>query len=147
MSNVNEMKVVSLLKLICVIVLIALMSNNVYADESGVAQSDEASEKVYTAAEQMPQFPGGEAALMKYLRSNIKYPVIAIENGVQGNVIVQFVVKKDGSIGDVKVIRGKSPELDKEAIRLCKSLPKFIPGKMKGQAVNVWYTSVISFRL
>lgn len=147
MNNRNEVKVVSLLRLICVVLLFALMSNNVYASECGVAQSDEASEKIYTATEQMPQFPGGEAALMKYMRNNIKYPVIAIENGIQGNVIVQFVVKKDGTIGTVKIVRGLSPELNKEAIRLCKSLPKFIPGTMKGEAVNVWYTSVVSFRL
>ena len=147
MNNRNEVKVVSLLRLICVVLLFALMSNNVYASECSVAQSDEASEKIYTATEQMPQFPGGEAALMKYMRNNIKYPVIAIENGIQGNVIVQFVVKKDGTIGTVKIVRGLSPELNKEAIRLCKSLPKFIPGTMNGEAVNVWYTSVVSFRL
>lgn len=147
MNNRNEVKVVSLLRLICVVLLFALMSNNVYASECSVAQSDEASEKIYAAAEQMPQFPGGEAALMKYMRNNIKYPVIAIENGIQGNVIVQFVVKKDGTIGTVKIVRGVSPELNKEAIRLCKSLPNFIPGTMNGEAVNVWYTSVVSFRL
>lgn len=147
MSNVNELKMVSLLRLICVTVLIALMSTRVYASECNVAQSDDVPEKIYTATEQMPQFPGGEAALMKYMRNNIKYPVIAIENGTQGNVIVQFVVKKDGTIGTVKIVRGLSPELNKEAIRLCKSLPKFIPGTMKGEAVNVWYTSVVSFRL
>ena len=147
MSNVNELRMVSLLRLICVTVFIALNCNGVYASECNVAQSDDAPEKIYTATEQMPQFPGGEAALMKYMRNNIKYPVIAIENGTQGNVIVQFVVKKDGTIGTVKIVRGLSPELNKEAIRLCKSLPKFIPGTMKGEAVNVWYTSVVSFRL
>ena len=147
MNNRNEVKVVSLLRLICVVLLFALMSNNVYASECNVAQLDDVPEKIYTATEQMPQFPGGEAALMKYMRNNIKYPVIAIENGTQGNVIVQFVVKKDGTIGTVKIVRGLSPELNEEAIRLCKSLPKFIPGTMNGEAVNVWYTSVVSFRL
>ena len=147
MSNVNELRMVSLLRLICVTVFIALNCNGVYASECNVAQSDDVPEKIYTATEQMPQFPGGEAALMKYMRNNIKYPVIAIENGTQWNVIVQFVVKKDGTIGTVKIVRGLSPELNKEAIRLCKSLPKFIPGTMKGEAVNVWYTSVVSFRL
>lgn len=147
MSNVNELKMVSLLRLICVTVFIALNCNGVYASECNVAQSDDVPEKIYTATEQMPQFPGGEAALMKYMQNNIKYPVVAIENGTQGNVIVQFVVKKDGTIGIVKIVRGLSPELNKEAIRLCKSLPKFIPGTMKGEAVNVWYTSVVSFRL
>ena len=147
MSNVNEVKEFSLLRLMCVILLFALMSNNVYARECNVAQSDVVSEEVYVAVDEMPQFPGGEATLMKYIQKSIKYPPIAIENGVKGNVIVQFVVKKDGSIGDVKIIRGLSPELDKEAIRLCKSLPKFIPGRKNGQVVNVWYTYPIRFKL
>ena len=95
----------------------------------------------------MPQFPGGDAALMKYLSNNINYPQIAMENGVQGRVIVQFVVTKNGTVGEVKVIRSVDRDLDKEAVRLCKSLPKFIPGKMNGQAVNVWYTLPITFKL
>ena len=72
---------------------------------------------------------------------------MAMENGVQGRVVVQFVVTKDGSVGQVKVMRGKDPDLDKEAVRVVKSLPRFIPGKMNGQAVNVWYTLPISFKL
>lgn len=102
---------------------------------------------VYTAVEEMPQFPGGESALNKYLSNNIKYPQIAMENGVQGRVIVQFVVTKNGSVGDVKVIRSVDSYLDKEAIRVCKSLPNFIPGKLNGQTVNVWYTLPITFKL
>ncbi|MBD5210728.1 MAG: energy transducer TonB [Bacteroidales bacterium] len=103
--------------------------------------------KVFTSVEQMPQFPGGEAELLKYISSHIKYPAIAMENNVQGRVVVQFVVTKDGSIGEVKVARGKDPDLDKEAVRVVKTLPKFIPGKMNGQAVNVWYTLPINFKL
>ncbi|MDE6317852.1 MAG: energy transducer TonB, partial [Muribaculaceae bacterium] len=75
------------------------------------------------------------------------YPTMAMENNVQGRVVVQFVVTKDGSIGEVKVARGKDPDLDKEAVRVVKTLPKFIPGKMNGQAVNVWYTLPINFKL
>lgn len=103
--------------------------------------------KVFTSVEQMPQFPGGESELLKYISSHIKYPTIAMENNVQGKVIVQFVVTRDGSIGEVKVARGKDPDLDKEAVRVVKTLPKFIPGKMNGQAVNVWYTLPINFKL
>lgn len=95
----------------------------------------------------MPQFPGGESALLKYLSDHIKYPETAIENNLQGRVVVQFVVKRDGSIGEVKVVRGKDPDLDKEAVRIVKTLPTFIPGRMNGQAVNVWYTLPISFKL
>lgn len=104
-------------------------------------------DKTFTSVEQMPQFPGGEAALMAWVANHIKYPAMAQENGVQGKVVVQFVVKKDGSIGDVKVVRGKDPDLDKEAVRVVKTLPNFTPGKMNGQPVNVWYTLPITFKL
>ena len=104
-------------------------------------------EKVFTAVEQMPQFPGGEAELMKYLSKNIKYPTMAMENNIQGRVVVQFVVTKTGSIGEVKVVRSVDRDLDREAIRVCKSLPKFTLGKMNGQAVNVWYTLPVNFKL
>ncbi|MBR1963425.1 MAG: energy transducer TonB [Muribaculaceae bacterium] len=104
-------------------------------------------EQVFSAVEQMPQFPGGEAELMKYISNNIKYPTMAMENNIQGRVVVQFVVTKTGKIGEVKVVRSKDPDLDKEAVRVVKSLPSFIPGKMNGQAVNVWYTLPITFKL
>lgn len=103
--------------------------------------------KVFNSVEQMPQFPGGDAELLKWISSHIKYPAIAMENNVQGRVVVQFVVTKNGSIGEVKVVRGKDPDLDKEAVRVVKTLPNFIPGKMNGQAVNVWYTLPINFKL
>ncbi len=118
-----------------------------YKNEVIVEEKKPEPEKVFTAVEQMPQFPGGEAALMKYLSNNINYPQVAMENGIQGRVIVQFVVTKNGTVGEVKVIRSVDRDLDKEAIRLCKSLPKFIPGKMNGQEVNVWYTLPITFKL
>lgn len=118
-----------------------------YKNEVIVEEKKPEPEKVFTAVEQMPQFPGGDAALMKYLSNNINYPQVAMENGVQGRVIVQFVVTKNGTVGEVKVIRSVDRDLDKEAVRLCKSLPKFIPGKMNGQAVNVWYTLPITFKL
>ena len=116
-----------------------------YKDELVVEEKKE--EKVFTAVEQMPQFPGGEAELMKYISNNIKYPTMAMENNIQGRVVVQFVVTKSGKIGEVKVVRSKDPDLDKEAVRVVKSLPNFIPGKMNGQAVNVWYTLPITFKL
>ena len=118
-----------------------------YKNEVIVEEKKPEPEQVFTAVEQMPQFPGGDVALMKYLNENINYPQVAMENGVQGRVIVQFVVTKNGTIGEVKIIRSVDRDLDKEAVRLCKSLPKFIPGKMNGQAVNVWYTLPITFKL
>ena len=104
-------------------------------------------EEIFTAVEQMPQFPGGEAELLKYIASHIKYPTMAAENNIQGRVVVKFVVGKDGRVGDVVVVRGKDPDLDKEAVRVVKTLPNFIPGKMNGQAVSVWYTLPINFKL
>ena len=103
--------------------------------------------QVFQAVEQMPQFPGGYEALTKYLSSNIKYPPMACENNIQGKVIVQFIVDKTGNVGEVKVVRSVDKDLDKEAVRVCKSLPKFIPGRQNGQPVSVWYTLPVSFRL
>ena len=103
--------------------------------------------KVFDVVEQMPSFPGGQSALMSWLSQNIKYPVIAAENGVQGRVVVQFVVEKDGSITDVKVVRSVDPSLDKEASRVVKSMPHWIPGKQNGSAVRVKYTVPVSFKL
>lgn len=103
--------------------------------------------KVFTVVEQQPQFPGGEAALLKYVAEHIRYPSVAQENNIQGRVVVQFVVTKTGAVGEVKVVRSKDPDLDKEAVRVVKSLPNFVPGKMNGHAVNVWYTLPITFKL
>jgi len=104
-------------------------------------------EEIFTAVEQPPTFPGGEAALYKFIGDNLRYPTVAQENGVEGRVIIQFVVQKDGSIGQAKVARSVDPDLDKEALRVVKKLPKFVPGKMNGQAVNVWYTLPVRFKL
>ena len=103
--------------------------------------------KVFDVVEQMPQFPGGPNALFEYLSKNIKYPVVAEENGIQGRVIVTFVVERDGSITDVKVAKSVDPSLDKEAMRVVKSMPHWIPGKQNGAAVRVKYTVPVTFRL
>ena len=95
----------------------------------------------------MPEFPGGEVALKKYIDAHIKYPANAAKNNIQGRVIVQFVVNKDGSVGKVKVVQSVDKDLDKEAVRVVKSLPKFTLGRQNGQAVSVWYTLPITFTL
>jgi protein TonB len=107
----------------------------------------EVKEEIHTLVEQMPQFPGGDAALMKYLSSHINYPPMAAENNVQGKVILQFVVEKDGRVGEVKIARSVDKDLDKEAIRVVKSLPKFTPGRQNGYPVRVWYTLPVNFKL
>lgn len=103
--------------------------------------------KVFDIVEQQPLFPGGPTALMKYLSENTKYPVVAQENGVQGRVTVQFVVEKDGSISDVHVLRGVDPSLDKEAVRVVKSMPRWTPGKQNGIIVRVNYRVPVLFIL
>lgn len=107
----------------------------------------EVENKVFDVVEQMPSFPGGPSALMQYLSSNIKYPVVAQENGVQGRVVVSFVVERDGSISDVQVARSVDPSLDREAQRVVRSMPRWIPGKQNGQAVRVKYNVPVAFRL
>ena len=104
-------------------------------------------ETVYDAVEEMPQFPGGPSALFEYLSKNIHYPIVAEENGVQGRVLVTIIVEKDGSITDVKVEKSVDPSLDKEAQRLVKSMPHWIPGKQNGEPVRVKYTVPVTFRL
>lgn len=103
--------------------------------------------KIFTVVEQLPMYPGGDAALMGYLRDNIKYPTVAAENGVQGRVVVGFVVERDGSITDVNILRGVDPSLDREAMRVVKSMPRWNPGKQNGSAVRVKYQVPVSFRL
>ncbi len=115
--------------------------------EKPVEKPKEVHEEIFKSVEQMPQFPGGDAALMKYLSSHINYPPMAAENNVQGKVILQFVVEKDGRVGEVKVARSVDKDLDKEAIRVVKSLPKFTPGRQNGQPVRVWYTLPVTFKL
>ena len=92
-------------------------------------------------------YPGGDAALMQYLSSNIHYPAVAAENGVQGRVVVGFVVERDGSITDVNVMRSVDPSLDREAVRVVKNMPRWTPGKQNGSAVRVKYQVPVTFRL
>jgi protein TonB len=103
--------------------------------------------EVFFIVEDMPEFPGGEAALRAYIANQIKYPVIAQENGIQGKVYVTFVVGKDGAVSNATIARGVDPSLDKEAIRVVNTLPKWKPGKQRGKAVNVSYTVPINFVL
>lgn len=103
--------------------------------------------KIFTVVEQMPMYPGGDAALMQYLISNIHYPAVAAENGVQGRVVVGFVVERDGSITDVNVMRSVDPSLDREAVRVVKNMPRWTPGKQNGSAVRVKYQVPVTFRL
>ncbi|HOV35290.1 MAG TPA: energy transducer TonB [Dysgonamonadaceae bacterium] len=110
-------------------------------------EREEEEEEIFVVVENQPEFPGGQAAMMKFLSENIKYPVIAQENGIQGRVICNFVVERDGSITDVQVVRGVDPSLDKEAVRVIQSMPKWKPGMQRGKPVRVRFTLPVVFRL
>ena len=112
-----------------------------------VEEEDPEENVIFQVVENMPEFPGGMGALMQFLGKNIKYPAIAQENGVQGRVIVQFVVNKDGSIVDPVVVRSVDPYLDKEALRVIRTMPKWKPGMQRGKPVRVKYTVPVTFKL
>ena len=110
-------------------------------------EEEEEIEEVFLVVEESPEFPGGQKALMKYFSDNVRYPVVAAENGIQGRVICQFTVWKDGTIRDIVVLKGVDKSLDKEAIRLIENMPKWNPGKQRGKAVSCKFTVPVSFRL
>ena len=112
-----------------------------------VEEEEVEEQQIFQVVEEMPEFPGGMAECMKWLSKNIKYPTISQENGVQGRVIIQFVVNRDGSIVDAQVARGVDPYLDKEALRVVGQMPKWKPGKQRGKEVRVKYTLPVMFRL
>ena len=103
--------------------------------------------KIYTVVNQQPDFPGGEAAIMAFIKKNLKYPASASENGIQGRVTLSFVVEKDGSISNIEILRSPAEELSQEAIRIVKSMPKWKPGVLKGEKVRVKYVLPVTFRL
>ena len=114
--------------------------------DSKVSKKSEKKQTV-AACEKMPQFPGGDVALMNYVRDNLKYPEEAMKSGVQGHVVVKFVVSADGSVASPEVIRSVSPELDAEAVRVVESLPRWTPGTVDGKPVDAWFTIPVFFRL
>ena len=146
--------------------VLEIMDNDTEVEESTIQASDDTQaavevkytpvevdeeeveeQQIFQVVEEMPEFPGGMGECMKFLGKNIKYPTISQENGVQGRVIVQFVVNRDGSIVDPVVVRGVDPYLDKEALRVIKMMPKWTPGKQRNKPVRVKYTVPVMFRL
>ena len=110
-------------------------------------EEEEEIEQIFLVVEEQPEFPGGMAKLMKYFSDNVRYPVVAAENGIQGRVICQFTVWRDGSIRDIVVVRGVDKSLDKEAVRLIENMPKWKTGKQRGKEVSCKFTVPVSFRL
>lgn len=121
--------------------------NDIAVNTPPPAPKEEVTNKVFDVVEVMPSFPGGQGALMSYLSSHVKYPVVAQENGVQGRVTVSFVVERDGSITDVHVVRSVDPSLDREAARVVSSMPNWQPGKQNGSAVRVKFNVPVQFKL
>lgn len=109
--------------------------------------TDEDLTPIFSQVEEMPKFSGGHTEVLKYLHKNLRYPAIAQENGIQGRVVVQCVINKDGSVSDVQVLQGVDPSLDKEALRVVSTMPRWTPGKQRGKPVRVRYTLPITFRL
>ena len=103
--------------------------------------------KVYDVVEQMPSFPGGPAAMMEFISRSIVYPVSALKQELQGRVIVSFIVERDGRLSNAKVVKSVAPDLDKEALRIVKKMPRWIPGQQNGRKVKVKYTVPITFCL
>ena len=112
-----------------------------------VVEEIEEEQEIFQVVENMPEFPGGTQALLQYLKKNIKYPTICQEQGIQGRVVVQFVVNKDGSIVDPEVIKPVNPYLDKEALRVVSTMPKWKPGEQRGKPVRVKFTLPVQFKL
>lgn len=112
-----------------------------------VQAPEEEQPQVFEVVEQMPQFPGGAAALMKFIGEHLKYPQVAVENGVQGRVTCRFVVGQDGTVSNVEILKPLDPHCDKEAVRVILSMPRWIPGRQNGKAVSVRYTVPITFRI
>jgi len=108
---------------------------------------EEKKPEIFNHVEVMPEFPGGQTALLKWLGDNIIYPTIAQEQGIQGRVTLRFVVKPDGSVDDVQVVKGLDPSCDKEAVRVVKKMPKWIPGKQNGNPVYVYFSLPVTFKL
>ncbi len=143
---------IDMMRAIRVAVLLSVVMTSISAIASnrgayGLARDSVGGDDIFVDYEQQPQFPGGETALLKYLQENIKYPPKALKDSIQGRVVVQFVVDKAGSVGEVKVVRSVNKDLDDEAVRIVKTLPKFYPGRQNGQAVAVWYTLPVTFKL
>ena len=148
-SRWKTLRALAVVPVIALALLAFANPTNKTADEPVAEAYQQANEPqdVYESVEQMPEFPGGMEEMMKFLQMNIQYPANAAKNNVEGRVILQFVVEKDGQIGDVKVARSVDPELDAEALRVVKSMPNFIPGRQDGKPVAVWYTLPINFKL
>lgn len=143
----NLKTLVGVLLAVCLITVSSCSQKKLTKSQSSQANSEQTQEKVYQEVEQMPEFPGGSIELQRFLAKSVNYPVDAVKNKIQGKVFVTFVIGKDGSVKDARIIRGADPLLDAEGLRVVKIMPNWQPGKQKGKAVSVQYTVPINFVL
>lgn len=134
-------------KVLFVLALLLSAHTAMHAQSNQSTERNASDEKIFDVVEQPPSFPGGQAALMSYLSKNVKYPEEALKDNVQGRVIVGFIVEKDGSVSNAKIIRGVDSALDKEAIRIVMSMPKWTPGRQNGRNVRTKYNVPVNFKL
>ncbi len=134
-------------KVLFVLALLLSAHTAMYAQSNQRTERNASDEKIFDVVEQPPSFPGGQAALMSYLSKSVKYPEEALKDNVQGRVIVGFIVEKDGSVSNAKIIRGVDSALDKEAIRIVMSMPKWTPGRQNGKNVRTKYNVPVNFKL
>lgn len=134
-------------KVLFVLALLLSAHTAIHAQSNQNTERNASDEKIFDVVEQPPSFPGGQAALMSYLSKNVKYPEEALKDNVQGRVIVGFIVEKDGSVSNAKIIRGVDSALDKEAIRIVMSMPKWTPGRQNGRNVRTKYNVPVNFKL
>lgn len=134
-------------KVIFVLALLLSAHTAMHAQNNQRTERNASDEKIFDVVEQPPSFPGGQAALMSYLSKNVKYPEEALKDNVQGRVIVGFIVEKDGSVSNAKIIRSVDSALDKEAIRIVMSMPKWTPGRQNGRNVRTKYNVPVNFKL
>lgn len=134
-------------KVLFVLALLLSAHTAMYAQSNQRTERKASDEKIFDVVEQPPSFPGGQAALMSYLSKNVKYPEEALKDNVQGRVIVGFIVEKDGSVSNAKIIRSVDSALDKEAIRIVMSMPKWTPGRQNGRNVRTKYNVPVNFKL
>jgi protein TonB len=125
----------------------AAQQQSYVAPAAAIQEEEESAQEIFTIVEDNPLFPGGDGEMLKFLYNSIRYPVIAQENGIQGRVTCTFVINRDGSIVDAQVVRGVDPSLDKEALRVINSMPKWSPGKQRGKPVRVRFTLPVTFKL
>ncbi len=138
------------LKHLCSVILLSIAIQTTQGIAQDLPQKPDSVQKsnsIFTIVDQQPEFPSGEAEMMKYIQKNLKYPPFARENGIQGRMAVSFSVERDGSITDIKVIRSPAEELSQEAIRIVKNMPKWKPGLQRGKPLRVKYILPITFRL